>query len=216
MFGNVSLDRQVKERLKRWPQRPPGLPHPLHAKDVWLRGRPTDDIGSCHPFLKLPGSERMRTLPDGLWLDFDGTPEEAFVDIFAVEACGNITNLLDKRSRFAPSTHSLLAVCPLPWLLAPALPDDPTPRWQLTGVIGDVPSAALLFPVREMRVLYALKQRDYDGFMRYQLPHAHELFAPIDALTAPDSDKNPELRALLARAAVTANFLSPLREALAA
>jgi len=84
MFGNVSLDRQVKERLKRWPQRPPGLVQSPNGKDVWLRARPTDDIGSCHPFLKLPGSERMRTLPDGLWLDFGGSPEEPFVDIFGI------------------------------------------------------------------------------------------------------------------------------------
>lgn len=208
MFGNVSLDRQVKERLKRWPQRPPGLPRPFGGKDSWLRGRPTDDLASCHPFLKLPGSERMRTLPDGLWLNFSGTPEEPFVDIFAIEACGTIPNLLDKRSRFAPSTHSLLAVCPLPWLLAPLMSNDPTPRWQATGLIATEPAAALSFPVRDMRVLYGLKRVDYDGFIRHQLPHAHEFFAPIDVLTALDSDQNPALQALLARASVTANFLS--------
>ena len=59
-----------------------------------------------------------------------------------------------------------------------------------------------------MRVLYGLKRQDYAGFVRYQLPHAHEFFAPMDVLTAQDSDKNPDLQALLARAAVTANFLS--------
>ena len=208
MLGNVSLDRQVKERLKRWPQHPPGLPQAPGGRDSWLRGRPTDDVGSCHPFLKLPGSDRMRTLPDGLWLNFGGTPEEPFVDIFAVEACSNIPNLLDKRSRFAPSTHSLLAVCPVPWLLAPALPDDPTPRWKVTGLIRGEPTGPLCFPVRDMRVLYGLKRQDYAGFVRYQLPHAHEFFAPMDVLTAQDSDKNPALQALLARAAVTANFLS--------
>ena len=208
MFRNVSLDRQVKERLKRWPQRPPGLPQAPDGKDAWLRGRPTDDIGSCHPFLKLPGSDRMRTLPDGLWLNFGGTPEEPFVDIFAVEACGNIQNLLDKRSRFAPSTHSLLAVCPVPWLLAPVMADDPTPRWRATGLIRTEPVASLCFPVRDLRVLFGLKRLDYAGFARYQLPHAHEFFAPMDVLTARDSEKNPELQALLARAALTANFLA--------
>ena len=216
MFGNVSLDRQVKERLKRWPQRPPGFAPSPAGKDVWLRARPTDDIGSCHPFLKLPGSERMRTLPDGLWLDFGGTPEEPFVDIFAIEACGNITNLLDKRSRFAPSTHSLLAVCPVPWFLAPAVPDDPTPRWRLIRQITSEPAATQFYPVREMRVLYGLKRQDYESFVRYQLPHAHELFAPMDALTAPDGDKNPDMQALLARAAVTANFFCPVPDAAAA
>lgn len=216
MFGKVSLDRQVKERLKCWPQRPPGLPEPAGATDVWLRARPTNDAASCRPFLKLPGSERMRTVPDGLWLDFGGTPEEIFVDIFAVEACGNFANLLDKRARFAPSTHSLLAVCPPTWLLAPALPNDPTPRWQATGLIREAPTTALLFPVREMRVLYGLKRHDFETFVRYQLPHAHEMFVPMDVLTAPDSDQNPGLRALLARAAVTANYFCLSRVPLAA
>lgn len=208
MLSNVSLDRQVKERLKRWPQRPPGLPRSPGGKDSWLRGRPTDDLGGCHPFLKLPGSDKMRTLPDGLWLNFGGTPEENFVDIFAVEACGNIQNLLDKRSRFAPSTHSLLAVCPAAWLLGSVIADDPTPRWRATGVIREAPVGALGFPVRDMRVLYGLKQQDYAGFIRYQLPHAHEFFAPMDVLTARDSENNPDLQALLARAALSANFLA--------
>ena len=83
----------------------------------------------------MPGSTRLRTLPDGLWLNFGGTIADPFVDIFAIEACSTLQNLLDKRSRFAPSTHSLLAVCPVPWLLAPAMPGDPTPRWQAIGVL---------------------------------------------------------------------------------
>jgi hypothetical protein len=83
-------------------------PRPNH-QDTWLRGRPTYKQGSCHPFLKLPGSNRLRTLPNGLWLNFGGTPEEPFVDIFAVEACVSLANLLDKRSRFAPSTCSRFA-----------------------------------------------------------------------------------------------------------
>ena len=106
-----TLDSLVRERLKKWPQRPPGMA--AQDRDAWLRGRPSEDL-RCHPFLKLPGSTRWRTLPDGLWLNFGGTPEDAYVDILAIEACGSLQNLLDKRSRFAPSTHSLLAVCPVP------------------------------------------------------------------------------------------------------
>src|SRR3954451_24342820 len=156
-----SLDSLVKLRLMQWPQRPPGL-KPCRGKDSWLRGRPWDDRG--HPFLKLPGSTRWRTLPDGLWLNFGGTPVDAYVDIFAIEACSTLQNLLDKRSLFAPSTHSLLAVCPLQWLLSPLLPGDPTPRWKVTGVLRQEPTAALVVPVRDMHVLYGLKQQHYQGF----------------------------------------------------
>ena len=208
MHPSKSLDWLVKERLKQWPQRPPGVKAAALGRDSWLRGRPSDDL-RYHPFLKLPGSTRWRTLPDGLWLNFGGTPDEPYVDIFAIEACGSLQNLLDKRSRFAPSTHSLLAVCPMQWLLSPVMPGDPTPRWRVTGVLRQEPTGPLVVPVRDMHVLYGLKQKHYQGFARHQLPHAHEYFAPMDALTAYDGDKNPDLQALLARASATANFLDP-------
>src|SRR5690349_15266886 len=93
---NVSrkaLDVLVRDQLRKWPQSPPGLRPRQNRPESWLRGRPAEDLGSCHPFLKLPGSTRLRTLPDGLWLNFGGTPEEPFVDIFAIEACGSLQNL---------------------------------------------------------------------------------------------------------------------------
>jgi hypothetical protein len=179
------------------------------GRDAWLRGRPNPMAEGLQPFLKLPGSVRLRTLPDGLWLNFGGTPQEPFVDILAVEACGSIPNLLDKRSRFAPSTQSLLAVCPLGWLLAPILAGDATPRWRLTGVLRQEPVTALVLPVRDIRVLYGLKNRHYEGFVTAQIPHPHEYFVPIDALTAENGQHDPALRALLGRATASANLLTP-------
>lgn len=79
-----SLDALVRARLQKWPQKPPGLAPRPSGHDAWLRGRPADFSASCHPFLKLPGSDRLRTLPDGLWLNFGGTPLEPFVDIFGI------------------------------------------------------------------------------------------------------------------------------------
>lgn len=207
MRPSQSLDSLVRERLKQWPQRPPGVKSPARGRDSWLRGRPSDDLRN-HPFLKLPGSSRCRTLPDGLWLNFGGTPVDPYVDIFAIEACGSMPNLLDKRSRFAPSTHSLLAVCPVPWLLAPVMPGDPMPRWIVTGVLCREPTQPLIVPVRTMHVLYGLKQQVYQGVAKHLLPHAHEYFAPMEALTATDGDKNRHLKALLARASASANFLN--------
>jgi hypothetical protein len=208
MKGVRSLDALVRARLSQWPQRPPGLPQRQGGRDAWLRGRPGLIAEGCYPFLKLPGSNRLRTLPDGLWLNFGGTPVEPFVDIFAIEACGSWPNLLDKRSRFAPSTHSLLAVCPVQWLMGDVSPDDPTPRWEVTGVVARSPVTPLIVPVRDMRVLYALKQRHYQGFATSQVPQAHEYFLPMDVLTQPDAQHNPAVQALVARAAAHANFLS--------
>lgn len=209
MHAHSSIDSLVKNRLKRWPQRPPGLKPSHNRRDAWLRARPANDSEHTQPFLKLPGSQKLRTLPDGLWLNFGGTPAEPFVDIFAIEACASMQNLLDKRSRFAPSTQSTLAVCPLLWLLAPIMPEDPTPRWQATGVIPQEPTIPFVVPVRDMRVLYGLCRQHYVGFSENQLPHAHEFFVPMDALTAFESDKNPALQALVSRATAAANFLTP-------
>lgn len=210
MRPTLSLDALVRARLKTWPQRPPGLGESGSGRDTWLRGRPADGR-TCNPFLKFPGSNQLRTLPDGLWLHFGGSVVEPFVDILAIEACGSLPNLLDKRSRFAPSTHSLLAVCPVPWLLAPVTQADSTPRWQATGLMRQAPTLAFILPVRDVRVLYALKQHHYQGFASSQVPHPHEYFVPMESLTAEEGDKDPALRALLARASVNANFLSPPR-----
>jgi hypothetical protein len=84
MRGEVSLDLLVKSRLKRWGQRPPGV-KPRRGKESWLRGRPgEDETRVSSPFLKIPGSSRLRTLPDGLWLNFGGTFAEPFVDILGI------------------------------------------------------------------------------------------------------------------------------------
>ncbi len=83
MRPSQSLDSLVRERLKQWPQKPPGVKPGSNGGDAWLRGRPTNDVRG-HPFLKLPGSTRWRTLPDGLWLNFGGTPVDPYVDIFGI------------------------------------------------------------------------------------------------------------------------------------
>lgn len=127
-------------------------------------------------------------------------------DIFAIEACSTLSNLLDKRSRFAPSTQSRLAVCPLSWLMTPLMPRSRILRWEATGVLKKAPDAQLVLPVRDLRVMYGLRARLYEGFMANQVPHPHELFAPMETLIAENGDRDPALQALVARASVRANF----------
>ena len=83
-----------------------------------------------------------------------------------------------------PSTSSLLAVCPLAWLLAPVQPTDPTPRWRLVRMLKAEPIQPLILPVRDIRVVFGLKSRHYEGFARSQVAHPHEFFCPMEALTA--------------------------------
>jgi len=207
--GLHSLDSLVRARLRKWPQRPPGLGQADASRGRWLRGRPSDDSSDCFPFLKFPGSNRLRTLPDGLWLHFGGSATEPYVDIFAIEACGSLPNLLDKRFRFAPSTQSLLAVSPVPWLLGPTDADDPTPRWLRTGVLREAPALPLVAPVRDIRVMYALRPGQYRSFAETQVPLPHEYFVPMDALVAENACQDPALRALMARASTRSGFLGP-------
>lgn len=202
-----ALDQLVRAQLKKWPQRPPGVVASPKQPGTWLRGRPGDPSVAAHPFLKLPGSNRLRTLPDGLWLHFSPSAADPYVDILCIEACSSLSNLLDKRSRFAPSTSSLLAFCPVPWLLAPVQAGDPTPRWLLIRMLKTEPTQPLVLPVRDVRVVFGLKSRHYEGFARSQVPQAHEFFCPMEALIAERSHEDPDMRALISRASATANFM---------
>lgn len=202
-----SLDDLVRRRLRKWPQRPPGALESSKQRGTWMRARPGESDATTHPFLKLPGSNRLRTVPDGLWLHFSHDPADAYCDILCIEACSTLQNLLDKRSRFAASTISLLAVCPVPWLTAPVHLGDKLPRWKQIKLLRQEPVAPLVLPVRDVRVLYGLKSRQYDGFARSQMPQAHEYFCPMDALIDEEGASNPAMQALISRASGAANFM---------
>ncbi len=205
ILTHIGLDIRARDRLRAWPNDPPGLENEL-APGVWMKARPGVVDDAYYPKLKLPGSDRLRTVPDALWLRFGGHERDPFVDIFVIEVCGSYSNMLDKRSRFAPSMHSMLASCPLPWLLGHRSKDDDTPRWQCTKLLREEPTQALVLPVRDIRVMYALPNKLYDGFETSQVPHAHEFFMPVSAMLAPGSWQEPSIRALIARTSTRANF----------
>ena len=203
----TQLDQLVRQSLGTWPQRPPGLEPSFKQPGTWLRARPDLERKVTQPYLKFPGADRLKTLPDGLYLHFSTRAEEPFVDILCIEACSTFQNLLDKRSRFAPSTGSLLAVCPVEWLMQPGIPGNNIPRWRLIRMVKREPKEPLILPVRDARVLFALKPQHFRGFMATQTAHPHEFFCPMDALTDANGASNPALRALLARASAASNFM---------
>jgi hypothetical protein len=65
----------------------------------------------------------------------------------------------------------------------------------------------LVLPVRDVRVVFGLKSRHYEGFARSQVAQAHEFFCPMEALTAERGHEDPDMRALISRASATANFM---------
>ena len=184
------------------------MPRNIKQPGTWLRARPDNWASASQPFLKIPGSRHLRTLPDGLWLHFSHDPADPYADILCIEACSSLSNLLDKRSRFAPSTGCLQVFCPLPWLLAPALPETTVPRWRLIAMFAAEPAAAVVLAVRDVRVLYGLQQGHYEGFAESQMPAAHEFFCPMEALMEPQGHENPAMRALMARTSAAANFMT--------
>jgi hypothetical protein len=93
--------------------------------------------------------------------------------------------------------------------MAPTEPNDRTPRWHLIRLLRDEPREHLVLPVRDIRVLYALKPRHYASVARGQVPHPHEYFCPIEALTADGPELDPALSALIGRASAAANFMVP-------
>ena len=68
------LDGLVRTRLREWPQRPPGTQNSHRQAGTWLKARPGDPNFGAQPFLKLPGSNTFRTIPDGLWLHVSADP----------------------------------------------------------------------------------------------------------------------------------------------
>jgi len=77
----------------------------------------------------------------------------------------------------------------------------------MTGLLRASPVQPFILPVRDLKVMYGLKARHYAAAAS-ALPHAHEYFVPMDALTAVDGDKDPALQALVARACTLGNFLT--------
>jgi hypothetical protein len=205
ILQNTGLDLHARQRLRAWPNDPPGLEDEM-GPGVWLKARPGVVDDSYAPKLKLPGADRLRTVPDALWLRFGGHERDPFVDVFVIEVCSTFGNMLDKRSRFAPSMNSTLAYCPLPWLLGPRARDDDTPRWQCTRLLRHPPTLPLILPARDIRVMYALPTKLFESFMASQVAHAHESFVPANALLTPDGWQEPSIRSLIARNSPRANF----------
>ena len=85
--------------------------------------------------------------------------------------------------------------------------DAPRPRWKFPGLPAPGPTPPFVRPVRDPKVMYGLKTRHYQ-VATGTLPHPHEYFVPMDALTAVDGDKNPALQAMVARACTAGNFLT--------
>src|SRR5438067_2010990 len=91
---------------------------------LWFRACPKDPIRESATMPTLRRSARLGTLkaetrPDGMYVQLARDEQTDFLtaDVLAIEHCGVLQNVKDKRSRYQASTGSLLLKLPTEWLM---------------------------------------------------------------------------------------------------
>ncbi len=204
-------DREGKDLLLEWPGhsgdvvRSDVWPTP-HGTGAWLRAQPPESRGRPGPRLRTPGGELFSTQPDGLWVWFGAGA--SFVDVLAVEICGTVQNLNDKRSRYGPTTTSLLLKTPRRWLQREVAVRGGGRRTRLA--LGGFPDLSIsgdqiLVPIRWLQVLYALPNSVYKSWTSDQIPGPHEYFCRHRSM---GSYNSKPMQMLLARMTLRSHFLT--------
>jgi hypothetical protein len=184
MTKNKLSDSEAKQVLLKWRTRTKLWPPP-EGRGFWIRGQPKDG-NRPGPRLSSPGARLFGTQPDGLWVHFKETTS---CDVVAVEVCGTIQNLNDKRSRYIPASHSLILTCTAAWLKEeiPVQKSGKRPRWQACASFKTEPSEDVSVPVRHLRVLYGIPNDLYQKWCREHTPTGYEFFCPHSSLATYNS-----------------------------
>jgi hypothetical protein len=121
-----------------------------------------------------------------LWVHFNNARS---CDVVAVEVCGTIQNLNDKRSRYIPASHSLLLSCGVAWLKEEITVQKAgkRPRWRACASFDREPTSDLQVPVRHLRVLYGIPNALYGKWCREHTPTGYEFFAQHSSLATYNS-----------------------------
>lgn len=151
-----------------------------------MRAQPPDGK-TVGPRLLHVGGSALQTQPDGLWISvsphLEEKPEDRYADCIVIESCNTKHNFLDKRSRYASRTGSLVMKIPEKWLRQEITRQKAGKRSR-SEMLGIDP-ADLLLPVRHLRVLYVIPN---DGRFSYRsiapsvVLDAHEYLAPQSIL----------------------------------
>lgn len=195
-------DAEAKAILLEWPTTTTKLWPPPGGAGTWVRAQPKDGR-SAGPRIYAPGSELFSTQPDGLWVHFDGITS---CDIVAIEVCGSVQNLNDKRSRYMPSTHSLVLRVSRKWVdevVPGGQGSSQSSRRELAATLPELSTASVDVPIRVLRVLYALKNVDYKDWVPQHVPTGYEYFIPHSSLS---TYTRPETQQFLKGMSVASQF----------
>ena len=186
----------------RWPSRTKLWPPP-RGEGYWLRSQPRSGIARG-PKLTSPGAELFSTQPDGLWVHFSNLTS---CDVVAIEVCGTVQNLNDKRSRYFPASHSIVLSCKKTWFLEQikVQKGGKQERWRAARTIAEEPNADVSIPIRYLRVLYALPNELYHNWCSNHVPTGYELFCPHSSL---DSYGSQKMQRFLKTMSLAAKFYS--------
>jgi hypothetical protein len=180
-------DAEAKTILRKWPTRTKSVWPAPGGKGYWIRGQPTEG-GKPGPKLSAPGAKLFTTQPDGLWVHF---ADRASCDAVAVEVCGTVENLNNKRSRYIPASHSLVLQVSAAWLSEEikVQKGGSKPRWEAAASFAKRPSSDLHVPIRHLRVLYALPNDEYAKWCSVHTPTGYEYYCPHSSLESYNSSK---------------------------
>jgi len=206
MSNKKLSDKQAKKVLLKWPNRTKLWPPPS-GRGYWIQGQPRQ-ANATGPRISSPGAKLFNTQPDGLWAHFQG---DTSCDVVAIEVCGTIQNLNDKRSRYIPASHSLILRCPLDWLeeKITVQKGGKFPRWKAAGTFDTKPGQELMVPIRHLRVLYGIPNALYDEWSRQHTPTGYEFFSPHSSLHTYNS---PAMQAFLRQMSSANHFRTKVKQ----
>jgi hypothetical protein len=194
-------DGQAKKILLGWPRRANSLWKPPMDGGYWMRAQPKDGSAPA-PIIRAPGSSSFSTQPDGMWMCLCA---KKYCDVVAIEVCGTIQNLNDKRSRYLATNSSLLVCCQIGWLSEKIATNGggEKRRYEALGSFGAESTFDVSLPIRFMRVLYAIPGRQYDKWCANHVPTGYKFFCKHSSLSAYNGQK---MQAFLRQMSIKSQF----------
>lgn len=171
-------DAEAKDILRNWSRCPQLFGGT--AERPWLRAQPKEpNKHASTPCIRNAGGRALATRPDGMWVRLPSASHSA--DVFCVEVCGSMQNLQDKRSRFLPSTSSLVLHLPEDWLNEAI--NSHNPRREKFGFDAPVKEPVVI-PIRYLRVLMALPDDAFELFLEHGVASGHEYYIRHSSLAS--------------------------------